>query len=160
MLLTAHVVSQPADLFAFSQESLTYGCLCGDNKQPNMSEYSLTLPFHVCQQWVIQCRDGCAGNTACQSSCAEDHPCGAQQPTRINTTSTSTMPATATGSSTNGPKVFDGFGDSEADEDSEGSGDGGSNPPGSAAPRALEFGKAYGLIVVAAGLFAGFGVLL
>ena len=43
-------------------ETLTYGCVCGNGLQPNVSEYSLTLPFFVCQEWGNQCVKGCGMN--------------------------------------------------------------------------------------------------
>ncbi|CZT19431.1 uncharacterized protein RCC_05282 [Ramularia collo-cygni] len=76
---------------------LTYSCVCDNGFSPNVSEYSQTLPFFICQEWGTQCVANCGnGNTACQSSCTADHPCGAQNPTRQNTsTLTSTMSSTA-----------------------------------------------------------------
>ncbi|KAK0657465.1 hypothetical protein B0T16DRAFT_425674 [Cercophora newfieldiana] len=132
-------------------ETLTYGCVCSNGLQPNMSEFSLTLPFHVCQQWVIQCRNDCGINNACAASCAEDHPCGAQEPKRVNTTTSSTMPATGTAGST-GPTVFNGLGEGATSSP---------KPAGNAAaPALLQFGSAYGLVVVAAGMIGGFAVML
>jgi len=128
-------------------ETLTYGCVCSDGLQPNMSEYSLTLPFHTCQQWGTQCVKACGMDNACSSSCREDHPCGAQSPAKVTTTS-STQPATATGASSTGPAVFNGLGD----------GGSSSAKTGGAGASALEFGRAYGLTVVAASLFAGFAL--
>ena len=131
-------------------ETLTYGCVCSNGLQPNMSEYSLTLPFHVCQQWVIQCRKDCGINNECAGNCAEEHPCGAQEPKRVNTTTSSTMPATGTAGST-GPTVFNGIGADATGTPRTGSG---------AAPALLQFGSAYGLVVVAAGMIGGFAVML
>ncbi|KAK3903048.1 hypothetical protein C8A05DRAFT_14964 [Staphylotrichum tortipilum] len=131
-------------------ETLTYGCVCSDNKQPNISEYTLTLPYHVCTEWGTQCVTSCGSNNQCSSDCREKHPCGAQSPTRVNeTTSTSaTASATASPSSTN--QVFDGL--------SDGNQNGNSNTKNAAG--ALRFGDSFGLVVVAGGLFAGFAVLL
>lgn len=127
------------------QETLTYGCVCSDGLQPNMSEYSLTLPFHTCQAWGTQCVKACGSDNACSSSCREDHPCGAQNPTKVTATlSTTTAAATGAGSSSTGPAVFNGLGD--------GSSSPAKTPSGASA---LEFGKAYGLAVVGASLFAG-----
>jgi len=128
------------------QETLTYGCVCSNGLQPNMSEYSLTLPFHVCQKWGDQCVTGCGMNNECANKCRVDHPCGAQSPKRVNQTTSST--ATATGSSTGstGPAIFTGL-----------AGNDGRSGSGAVA---LQFGNAYGLGVVMAGLFAGFAVML
>ncbi|KAI9899342.1 hypothetical protein N3K66_005803 [Trichothecium roseum] len=67
-------------------ETLQYQCVCGDNKTPNMSEYSLTIPYFVCREWGNQCVTDCSDDT-CRSACREDNPCGALNPTRANTTS-------------------------------------------------------------------------
>ncbi|KAL2018579.1 hypothetical protein VTK56DRAFT_621 [Thermocarpiscus australiensis] len=129
-------------------ETLTYGCVCSDNKQPNMSEYTLTLPYHVCMRWGDQCVAACGSDNICAASCRQDHPCGAQHPTLVNSTKTSTMPATSTAAATS--QVFSGLADG-----SQGNVGGGDSAAG-----ALRFGSSYGIAVVAAGLFAGFAVLL
>ncbi|KAI1077357.1 hypothetical protein F5B20DRAFT_272839 [Whalleya microplaca] len=91
-------------------EVLTYGCLCGDNLQPNVSEYSLTLPYYVCQEWGTQCVAGCGQDNACSASCREDHPCGALNPRRANTTSSASASATASGAqSTDSNAVYTGL---------------------------------------------------
>ncbi|KAK1755084.1 hypothetical protein QBC47DRAFT_208733 [Echria macrotheca] len=130
-------------------ETLTYGCVCSDGLQPNMSEYSLTMPFYICQKWGDNCVAGCGMNNECSSSCRQDHPCGAQSPKRVNTTSSSTAAPTATDASATGPQIFTGLAGQTST----------SKPAGSAAP-ALQFGSAYGLGVVVAGLFAGCAMIL
>ncbi|KAH9892997.1 hypothetical protein F4778DRAFT_749141 [Xylariomycetidae sp. FL2044] len=79
-------------------KTLTYGCICSNGLQPNVSEYSLTLPFFICQEWGNQCVEGCGEDSGCASACREDHPCGALNPTRVNSTTISTMQATGTDS--------------------------------------------------------------
>lgn len=114
--------------------------------QPNVSEYSLTLPYFVCVQWGTQCVAGCGNDSGCASACRQDHPCGAQDPKRYNTTTSSSSPATATGSSSTG--VFTGLA--------------GQSPhsKGSYAPAVAEVGRATVLMVVLGSLFAGFAVML
>ncbi|KAK3309584.1 uncharacterized protein B0T15DRAFT_515874 [Chaetomium strumarium] len=127
-------------------ETLTYGCVCSDGKQPNISQYTLTLPYYVCTEWGNQCVKDCGSNNGCASDCREKHPCGAQNPPRANTTATSTTAtSSATGTPTN--QVFDGAAD-------------GSNIGNNNAAGALRFGSSYGLAVVAGSLFAGFAMLL
>lgn len=80
--------------------ALTYACVCSNGLSPNVTEYSQTLPFYLCQEWGTQCVANCNGNNQCQSSCRSDHPCGAQNPVRVNSsTISSTMSQTASGSS-------------------------------------------------------------
>ncbi|GAM85983.1 hypothetical protein ANO11243_039930 [Dothideomycetidae sp. 11243] len=76
-----------------------------DGITPNSSEYSQTLPYYVCTEWGTQCVAGCGSDSNCASECRVDHPCGAQDPTRVNTTTASTMSATASASATQ-PAVF------------------------------------------------------
>ncbi|KZZ90222.1 hypothetical protein AAL_07323 [Moelleriella libera RCEF 2490] len=130
---------------SFPQETLQYGCLCGNNLQPNVSEYSLSLPYFICQKYVEQCQAACSSND-CKSDCAEKHPCGAQSPTRANKTTTT---ATAGASATNDPNaIFTG---------TPGQSDGGAGKTGSGSM--VEVGRTYGLAVVLTGLFAGFALL-
>jgi len=142
--------------------ALTYGCLCGNNKQPNVSEYSLTLPYYVCQEWGNQCVKACNGDASCGSACLQDHPCGAQHPTtkKKGSSTTGTASATAPASSTaSDTTIFTGTpgggsdgSDSDSDSDSAGSGKKG-------AAAALEVGRAYGLAVVVGSMFVGFAML-
>ena len=111
--------------------------------RPNVSEYSLTLPYFICQEWGNQCVKDCNGDNRCASSCREDHPCGAQDPKRENKTATASSTASATD---NSGAIATGFG----------SGGGGSD---SAAPRALELASGYSLLVLGGSLFAGFALM-
>ncbi|KAG5915510.1 hypothetical protein E4U53_004469 [Claviceps sorghi] len=115
--------------------------------QPNVSEYSLSLPYFVCQEWVLQCQraPGCDTN-GCKSDCVEKHPCGAQHPQKPNTTTTVEPTSSATG----GPDTI--YTDAPG-----GSNGGGNGNKGAAA--ALEVGRTYGLAMVLTGLFAGFALL-
>ncbi|KAK3394490.1 hypothetical protein B0H63DRAFT_444643 [Podospora didyma] len=134
-------------------KTLTYGCVCNDGLQPNVSEYSLTLPYHVCQQWGEQCVAGCNGDNICQSKCREDHPCGAQSPKRINATTSTTVSvlgASSTADASDG--VFNGMGSSGAVQTD--------SPKGPGSGATLAFGNAYGLVVVLGSLFTGFALML
>ncbi|KPM45957.1 hypothetical protein AK830_g657 [Neonectria ditissima] len=139
-------------------KSLTYGCICGNNKQPNVSEYSLSLPYFVCQEWGNQCVTDCAGNNACSSACRQDHPCGAQDPTKYNTTSTaSATGASATASATDdADTVYTDVSDGDDSDDSDSSE---SNSDKSGSATALEAGRKWGLAVVMGGMFVGFALL-
>jgi len=127
-------------------DTLTYGCLCGNGLQPNVSQYTLTLPYFVCQEWGTQCVKACGSDNACANSCRQDHPCGAQNPQRVNTTTSSTMPATATATSSN--QVFTGLAGSPS-----------TTASSNMAP-ALESGRILGLALTLGGLLAGVAILL
>ncbi|KAH8596683.1 hypothetical protein B0O99DRAFT_105489 [Bisporella sp. PMI_857] len=142
-------------------DTLSYSCICGNGITPDAGNYSQTIPFFLCQEYGNQCVNGCGtGNTPCQTACRVDNPCGAQNPTRVNTTSSSTMPATATSTSTstNGPVVYSGLGGDGSSSSSSSSSSTSSDK--NAALATLDLGRSYGLAVVFAGLFAGFAILL
>jgi hypothetical protein len=140
-------------------ETLTFDCVCGNGLSPNMTEYSLTIPFHICIEWGQQCVAGCGGVNTCQAACTEQHPCGAQVP-RTNATSTTTSgQPSATGGSdsteSGAPVVHNGFGDSSTTTT------GGSSPVSTgAAQAAVNIGKSYGLSIVFAGIFAAFALVM
>jgi hypothetical protein len=125
------------------KETLQYGCLCGDNKQPNVSEYSLTIPYFVCQEWGTQCVAKCSTNT-CKAACREEHPCGALDPTPANITSSTTTTASATASATTTANQIYGSPSNSKDK---------------GAASALGLGSRYGLGVVLGSLFLGFALL-
>ncbi|RAL60479.1 hypothetical protein DID88_000254 [Monilinia fructigena] len=130
--------------------SLTYECICGSGLSPNASEYSLTLPYFICVQYGQDCVAACNGDNTCSSACRDDHPCGAQNPTRINATSSATQSATATsGASSTSAVAYTGLGGSSS-----------TSTPKSGAQLTMDFGKSYGLAVVFAGVFAGFALVL
>jgi hypothetical protein len=126
---------------------LRYGCLCGNNQQPNMSEYTLTLPYWTCTEWVNQCQQDCgAHNNDCWAGCAQDHPCGATNPTRVNYTTVTSSTASPTASSTD-DQIFSG------------PASGGGRTDEGAAP-SMELGSRFGLGVVVGSLLLGFGMMI
>lgn len=149
--------------------TLVYSCVCDNGLAPNVSEYSQTIPYFTCTESNNQCRTACGlANNACAAACVENNPCGAQNPTRVNVTSTASGTATATGtgagSSGDSTAVYSGFGSSAS---STGAAEGGnsnsnsnSNTKSGASRVIVNFGQMYGLGVVAAGIFAGFAMLL
>jgi len=151
------------------QTTLQYTCICGNGQQPNATEYSQTLPYYICQEWGQQCIAGCGNNNNdCQAACTQDHPCGAQDPTRVPVNSTSTsMTATSTGTDASGSAasgtVYNGFGSggsAATTTAAAASGSSTSSPAKSGAQAALAIGGTYGAIVVVAGLFAGFALVI
>jgi hypothetical protein len=138
--------------------NLTYDCVCGNGMSPNASEYSQTLPYFICTEYGNQCVAGCGGDTTCQSNCRSQHPCGAQNPTRVNSTTTSatmtstTVPAGAT-SGTAGV-VYTGLGGAAATTAPS------SSTTKSGAQAALDLGRSYGLVAVFVSIFAGFAFVM
>lgn len=92
----------------------------------------------------------------------QDHPCGAQDPKRYNTTTSATSGATATATGTattsgGGDVVYTGFGTGSASVATGGTSAG---SVGVMRPFLSEFGQVYGLFMVAAGLVGGFAIVL
>ncbi|KAI1271033.1 hypothetical protein F5Y07DRAFT_38240 [Xylaria sp. FL0933] len=130
--------------------ALTYGCVCENGMSPNLSEYSLTLPFFICQEWGNQCVAGCNGDASCASDCRQNHPCGALNPTRTNETSSTSMSTpTATGAAatSSAGQIFNGLGD-DGGSDSGSSSD--SNGGKNGASPLLQYGSFVGGLALAA----------
>ena len=133
------------------QNTLTYACLCNNNLQPNVSEYSLSLPYFTCTEWGNQCVNGCGGDSSCQADCRQDHPCGALNPTRVNSTTSSTMAATGTsGATATGDTIYTGLGGSTST----------STPQDNFAPGTFEMARVYTMLLSIGALFAGFTFML
>lgn len=140
-------------------DTLTYDCVCGNGEIPNAANYSLTLPYFICQQYVTDCVNACStANTACQAACTQDHPCGATNPTRYNVSSTSTTAsATGTGaSSTSGGIVYNG----PAGQATATAGSAQSSSTQSGAISLVDVGRSYGLSALAGGIFIVFALFL
>jgi hypothetical protein len=122
-----------------------------------VSEYSLTLPFYVCQEWGNQCVQDCAGSASCASDCRENNPCGATNPKKYNTTSTATDTAAvkATASATDDSNTV--YTDTPGSEDDDDSDSAESTKSNGAA--VIEVGRTWGLTIVLGTMFAGFAML-
>lgn len=80
-------------------ENLAYSCVCDNNVAPNITEYTQTMPYFTCTEWGTQCVKNCDGaDSACQSACRSEHPCGAQDPVKPNATASAT-PSKSSGAS-------------------------------------------------------------
>jgi hypothetical protein len=148
--------------------------VCGDGLSPNVTQYTQTMPFFVCQEWGNQCVKACGtGNNDCSSACRQDHPCGAQDPIRPNSsTITSTMSSSSSrtaseaGATTDGSggTIYSGFGGASATGDSssaEESSSSASQAADSGAGRVgMEFGQTFGILALAGAFFGGFALVL
>jgi len=145
-------------------DALTYTCVCETGVAPNITEYSQTLPYFICQQWGNTCVENCNGDNSCQSACREDHPCGAQDPYRGNTSLPTTMASTAAATGTDGSASntipVTGFGGaSETGSSDSDNNNGGSNDQGGAGSIFMP-NAGLGLAAVFGSVFLGFAVLL
>jgi hypothetical protein len=50
-------------------DTLIYSCVCDNGVAPNITQYSQTLPFYICQAWGTQCVTGCNGDNTCSDKC-------------------------------------------------------------------------------------------
>ena len=161
-------------------DTLTFSCECGDGLRPNVTQYTQTMPFFICQEWGNQCVTGCNGDNACSSSCRQDHPCGAQDPIRPNSsTISSTMSSSASRTASDseattdssGGTIYSGFGgasatdDSSSAEETSGSESASSssdafNNADSSAASALQFGQTFSVLALAGAFFGGFALVL
>ncbi|KXL41355.1 hypothetical protein M433DRAFT_139032 [Acidomyces richmondensis BFW] len=143
--------------------TLTYACVCGNGLSPNVSEYTQTLPYFICQEWGTQCVSNCGNDNTCASNCRSQHPCGAQHPIRANSstisatktpTGTTSLPAGATTNSA-GQTIYSGFGGAAASTSG--------SSAGSAVhvqAAALNAGQTFGVLGLIGALFGGFAFLL
>ncbi|KAI9785834.1 MAG: hypothetical protein M1816_008226 [Peltula sp. TS41687] len=148
-----------------THSTLEYQCVCYSGQVPNASEYSQTIPYYTCTESNNQCVNRCAGSSSCQSACRENNPCGAKNPTRVNTSTITTMSSTSTaagassqttggtsGTASSGDAVYTTFGGTLPSSSAVNGQNAGS--------MAVELGRSYGLAAVAGGIFAGFALLL
>jgi len=104
------------------------------------------MAYYICTEAGNQCVSKCQQHdSSCQTACRVDHPCGAQDPIRINVTTTTTAASSATATATAGNSA---------------------NPLGTNAATggtvrmSLEMGNVYGLCLLVGAFIAGFAVLL
>lgn len=87
---------------AAAQSTLNYTCTCSDNSTPNISDYTQTVPFYVCDQWVANCVDNHPDDLTGQAGC-RSVTCGSQNVSEAETTTSSAAPdATTSASSSSG----------------------------------------------------------
>lgn len=159
-------------------DALTYSCECGDGLRPNVTQFTQTLPYFICTEWGNQCVTNCNGDNTCASACRQDHPCGAQDPQKPNSsTISSTMSSTASASRTaseagattdsSGGTIYEGFGGAsstggsdQAEESSSSSDDDAAAADSGAGRASLEFGHTFGVLALAGAFFGGFALVL
>ncbi|KLU88102.1 hypothetical protein MAPG_07089 [Magnaporthiopsis poae ATCC 64411] len=87
--------------------TLNYECVCGNNASPNLTEYSLTIPYYKCVQYQENCVTNCGlANNACSDTCRKDIKCGASSPNYANSLQASLSLAVAITGVLIGPLLF------------------------------------------------------
>ncbi|KAF2221939.1 hypothetical protein BDZ85DRAFT_135155 [Elsinoe ampelina] len=131
--------------------NLSYECVCSTGISPNASEYSQTLPYFVCTEWGNQCVTACAGSSSCADDCRTKHPCGARNPTRVNSTTASTMAATGSTTGSGGAtQTFGAFGSASSS----------SIASAKYTAQVASIGNKFGFVIVASGIVGGLALLL
>lgn len=143
-IICQQIDTRPAIVNDCDPEQLTYGCICGNGQQPNISEYTLTLPYFTCTEYGNQCVTACGQNNECSRACREDNPCGAQDPAPPNKTASETS-ASASATKSASDEIITNLG--------------GDQKGAAASFGGVELGRQYGLAVVLGGFFAGFALL-
>jgi len=133
-------------------DNLYFLCVCNDGTTPNLTEYSQTIPYFRCQAEVKGCSDACTGNSKCQSDCTANRPCGATDPTRLNSSTITSTSASKTSSPTGIITTTDANGFAVTGPAGSVGGSSGTKNSGSFM---MEAGSAYGLGLVAAGIAIG-----
>ncbi|SPO02243.1 uncharacterized protein DNG_04916 [Cephalotrichum gorgonifer] len=91
-------------------ETLTYSCICGNGKQPDLSQYTLTLPYYTCTEYGTQCVAACpAHDNECARACREENLCGAQDPVKPSGTPTDDAAQPTATDGDNEDEVFEGL---------------------------------------------------
>ncbi|KAH9844510.1 Pci domain-containing protein [Teratosphaeria destructans] len=134
--------------------TLNYTCMCTSGNTPNISAYMGTMPYFVCEQWIADCvqahPNDLDGITACRSV-----TCGTKNASSESTTSSAASSATSTGSaaSTASSSMASSTGTATSSSTS-------SSATSSSAAIALGVAKTYGTGILAAAMFAVFGLAL
>lgn len=76
------------------QATLKFGCVCSDGSIPDVTPYSQTIPFFVCQETYIQCINSHPNDAEGQRACKKAADCGSKNASAVTTTASSTMSST------------------------------------------------------------------
>jgi hypothetical protein len=132
-----------------SQTTLDWTCTCINGNTPNFTDYTQTMPFYICQQWIANCVASNQGDAEAQFAC-RTVVCGSTEPNSTESADEDTPSSTSSASSssaTSGTPTSSG-GASSAAATSQG------------AAAALSVAKTYGTGILATGLLAIFGLAL
>ncbi|KKY29134.1 hypothetical protein UCRPC4_g00166 [Phaeomoniella chlamydospora] len=89
-LNTCRTVCGSASTNTCDDTSLTYECTCSNGTTPDLTAYTNSLPYYICQETYIQCIEDHPNDADGQADCAEAEVCGT-----LNATSAATSSAAA-----------------------------------------------------------------
>ncbi|GAM85210.1 hypothetical protein ANO11243_032140 [Dothideomycetidae sp. 11243] len=137
--------------------TLDYTCTCRSGNTPNISEYTQTIPFYVCQTYIAQCIAANTNSAQAQDKCKATQ-CGnltANSESAATTSSASSSSATPTASSASSAS-----GSATASSTSGTASSASPTAAKSSAAMALAVGRAYGTPALVVGLLAAFGLAM
>lgn len=135
-------------------DDLSYSCVCDDNVAPNITMYTQTMPYFICQQWGTQCQKDCNGDNTCADKCTADHPCGAVTPFKGNATASPSASGTASAT-----KSGSGGADSTGIAPAFGEGGDDNTPERNGASTLATIGSSCGIALTFVGVLAGAALL-
>ncbi|KAJ5617127.1 hypothetical protein N7537_002241 [Penicillium hordei] len=89
------ICQQGTKLNSCDPTTLKFSCVCSDGSTPDVTPYSQTVPFFVCQETYVQCIASHPNDADGQRACKKAADCGSKNASAVTTTaSTSTMSST------------------------------------------------------------------
>ncbi|KUM61073.1 hypothetical protein ACN42_g6053 [Penicillium freii] len=88
------ICNQGTKLNSCDPTTLKFGCVCNDGSIPDVTPYSQTVPFFVCQETYIQCINSHPNDAEGQRACKKAADCGSKNASAVTTTASSTMSST------------------------------------------------------------------
>lgn len=76
------------------QSTLKFGCVCSDGSIPDVTPYSQTVPFFVCQETYVQCIASHPNDAEGQRACKKAADCGSKNASAVTTTASDTSSTT------------------------------------------------------------------
>ncbi|KAF2222041.1 hypothetical protein BDZ85DRAFT_264794 [Elsinoe ampelina] len=127
--------------------TLQYNCLCVSGATPNISDYSQTLPFFICQTSIAQCV-AATTDASVQARC-RDVTCGSRNASAETATTSSAAPSSTSVSSQTSSAASSPTGSAASASSSA--------PAATGAASALAAARDYGTPALMAGMLAIFG---
>ena len=79
---------------------LTYNCICQNGTAPDVTAYTYTLPYYICQATFGQCINNHPNDAQGQQTCTDNEKCGTLNATAASTSSSSSSASESTATST------------------------------------------------------------
>lgn len=70
--------------------TLAYTCTCTGTTQPDLNQFTQTVPYFKCSYNLEDCKKNCKSVAECAVGCENQYKCVAQDPPKSNATNTDT----------------------------------------------------------------------